>query len=402
MDQSRDLTGKRVAIVGAGPGGLSAAIAFQRAGHHVRVFERAPQVQPLGGAVLLSLPVLSILRSYGVDISRLGSYAEVQFRNSKGKLRAALPFNKKAEERAQLPGWQYGMLRSDAFERMLAVIPGDVIRAGHKLLRFEESEDAIHLFFESGETYEADLLVGADGIRSTVARQLWGDPNLFHCGIQVWLAWCHCDGVPRDVSYISHSSTIQASFFPMLHKGEEAFEWWVVEPWNEGDELKESPRDHLLKRIDGWCDPLPKLAAATNFESNCFRWEIYNRPPLEKWSRGRVVCLGDSVHPVSPYAAYGMGMAIEDGFFLAKFIAGKNLGDRVALTEGFSRFERNRVAYTNHYTALARKMGNLFHRLPWPLRSCRDLFFDHTKVLEKMLIKDYLQKSEEELIALDL
>ena len=86
MDQSQDFTGKRVAIVGAGPGGLSAAIAFQRAGYHVRIFERAPQVQPLGGAVLLSLPVLSILRSYGVDISRLGSYAEVQFRNSKGKL----------------------------------------------------------------------------------------------------------------------------------------------------------------------------------------------------------------------------------------------------------------------------------------------------------------------------
>jgi 2-polyprenyl-6-methoxyphenol hydroxylase-like FAD-dependent oxidoreductase len=213
MDQPQDLKGKRVAVVGAGPGGLSAAIAFQRAGYHVRIFERAPQVQPLGGAVLLSLPVLSILRSYGLDISRLGAYAEVQFRNSKGKLRAALLFNKKAEERARLPGWQYGMLRSDAFEIMLGVIPGDVIWAGYNLLRFEESEDTIRLYFESGEAYEADLLVGANGIRSIVARQLWGDPNLFHCGIQVWLAWCRCDSVPRNVSYISHSSTIQASSF---------------------------------------------------------------------------------------------------------------------------------------------------------------------------------------------
>jgi len=90
---------------------------------------------------------------------------------------------------------------------------GDVIWAGYNLLRFEESEDTIRLYFESGEAYEADLLVGANGIRSIVARQLWGDPNLFHCGIQVWLAWCRCDSVPRNVSYISHSSTIQASSF---------------------------------------------------------------------------------------------------------------------------------------------------------------------------------------------
>lgn len=401
-DELQSIRGKRVAVVGAGPGGLSTALAFHQAGYHVRVFERAPKVQPLGGAVLLSLPVMSILRSYGVDISRLGSYAEVQFRNSRGKVRAILPFNKQAEECAKLPGWHYGMLRSDAFSRMLAAIPEDIIEPGRKLERFEDGSQSVRLFFENGETYEADLLVGADGIRSTVARQLFGDPHLFHCGIQVWLAWCYCEGIPRGVSFISHSPTIQASFFPMLHHGREAFEWWVVEPWDEGVQFNGSIRDHLMARIVGWCDPLPRLAAATDFERNCFRWEIYNRPSLQKWSRGRVVCLGDAVHPVSPYAAYGMGMAIEDGFFLAKFLAGKDLTDLRALAEGFALFEKQRVAYANHHTEFARKLGKVFHRLPWPLCAVRDLVFDNTKFLEKMIVIDYLKRAEEEMLALEL
>jgi 2-polyprenyl-6-methoxyphenol hydroxylase-like FAD-dependent oxidoreductase len=83
---------RRVAVVGAGPGGISAALAFHRAGHEVRLFERAPKVTPLGGAVLLSLPVLSILRHYGVNIDNLGAMAITEFRDWKGRLRVRLPF----------------------------------------------------------------------------------------------------------------------------------------------------------------------------------------------------------------------------------------------------------------------------------------------------------------------
>jgi 2-polyprenyl-6-methoxyphenol hydroxylase-like FAD-dependent oxidoreductase len=83
---------RRVAVVGAGPGGISAALAFHRAGNEVRLFERAPKVTPLGGGVLLSLPVLSILRHYGVNIDNLGAMAITEFRDWKGRLRVRLPF----------------------------------------------------------------------------------------------------------------------------------------------------------------------------------------------------------------------------------------------------------------------------------------------------------------------
>jgi 2-polyprenyl-6-methoxyphenol hydroxylase-like FAD-dependent oxidoreductase len=174
---------RRVAVVGAGPGGISTAIAMHQAGHEVRLFERAPRVTPLGGAVLLSLPVLSILRSYGVDIHRLGAMGVTEFRDWKGRLRVRLPFNRRAEQKAGLPGWHYGMLRAEAIERMLQVLPAEILHPNHRCTGFDETADSVRVNFENGAQWEADLLVGADGIRSVVSRQVFGDPKLFHCGI---------------------------------------------------------------------------------------------------------------------------------------------------------------------------------------------------------------------------
>jgi 2-polyprenyl-6-methoxyphenol hydroxylase-like FAD-dependent oxidoreductase len=393
---------RRVAIIGAGPGGLAAALAFHRAGHEVRLFERQDAVKPLGGAVLLSLPVLSVMRDMGVDVKGLGAYGVTEFRNHRGRLRTRLPFNARAEARAGMPGWHYGMLRSAAIERMLAVTPPELIHVGKRFTRYVETADSITAHFEDGSHWEADLLVGADGIRSAVAQQTFGDLGLFHCGIQVWLAWCHCDDVPPGVGWISHSRTVQASFFPILHEGRHALEWWVVEPWNEGQTFKGDVRSHLMNHVRGWADPLPRLAAATNFERNCFRWEIYNRPALSSWSRGRVSFVGDAVHPVSPYAAYGMGMAIEDGWWLAKCLEGLDLARGDALASGLAHYDRQRVAYTNKNAKVARHMGHLFHRTPWPLSALRDVVFDHTPFLETMLVKNYLKDAETQMETLPI
>ncbi|HSV79046.1 MAG TPA: NAD(P)/FAD-dependent oxidoreductase [Ramlibacter sp.] len=392
---------RRVAVVGAGPGGISAAIAFHQAGHEVRLFERMPQVTPLGGAVLLSLPVLSILRSYGVEIEGLGAMAVTEFRDWKGRLRVRLPFNKRAEEKAGLPGWHYGMLRAEAIARMLRVLPAELLHPNHRCTGFEETDQAVRVNLDDGSHWEADLLIGADGIRSAVSRQVFGDPGLFHCGITVWLAWCHAEGIPRDTGWISHSPTVQASYFPILHDGRPAFEWWVVEPWSEGQAFGGDMKQHVGSLLRGWCDPLPRLFEATDFSRNAFRWEIYNRAPLSSWSRGRVSFVGDAVHPVSPYAAYGMGMAVEDGFWLARSLAGADLADLAQLARGLKNYDAQRVRYTNKQAVMARRLGYLFHRTPWPLSAVRDAVFNHTSFLERVLVNDYLKDAENQMLALE-
>jgi 2-polyprenyl-6-methoxyphenol hydroxylase-like FAD-dependent oxidoreductase len=104
--------------------------------------------------------------------------------------------------------------------------------------------------------------------------------------------------------------------------------------------------------------------------------------------------VGDAVHPVSPYAAYGMGMAIEDGWWLAKCLQGVDLVQRDALVRGLAQYDRQRVAYTNKNAKMARHLGYLFHRTPWPLSVLRDAVFDHTRFLEAMLVDNYLKDAE--------
>jgi 2-polyprenyl-6-methoxyphenol hydroxylase-like FAD-dependent oxidoreductase len=206
--------------------------------------------------------------------------------------------------------------------------------------------------------------------------------------------------VPRDVAWISHSPRVQASFFPILHQGEPAFEWWVVEPWNEGQRFEGDVKRHVGRLIEGWAEPIPRLFEVTDFERNAFRWEIYNRAPLESWSRGRVSFVGDAVHPVSPYAAYGMGMAIEDGFWLARCLADADLANRQQLAQGLASYDAQRVAYTNNQAIMARRMGYLFHRTPWPLSALRDAVLNHTGFLEHVMVKDYLKDAEAQMLAL--
>ncbi|KAJ5490000.1 hypothetical protein N7453_010825 [Penicillium expansum] len=393
--------GKRVVIVGGGPGSISSGLSLIQRGYDVKIFERQPECKAIGGAVLLSTPVLAILRSYGLNLDNVGSYTVTRFMNKQGLERVKLPFNAEVEKRMGIKGWHYGVLRSSIFSKMLDLVPEDVIHANHDFTSYTEHDDGIDVSFANGHQITADIVIGADGIRSKVSRQAFGEPHLFHTGIRLWLAWCdHIPGIPENYGVVSHDWQYQASFFPMLHDGKPGFEWWVVEPSWDGKPVPDDPKTHLTAILKDWAQPMPRFLEATNFETQVYRWEIFNRPSMKKWSAGRVVCVGDAVHPVSPYAAYGMGMAIEDGYFLAKALDGVDLRDALAVSAAFEIYEEQRVDYVNHNMEFARFLGKMFHSVPRPFANIRDLIFDYTPVLSNFLAKGYLKKAEEETLRL--
>ena len=387
--------GKRVAIAGAGPGGVSAALELIAQGYDVRVFEKAPEPKPLGGAVLLSTPVLAIMRKHGIDIESLGSKTVTHFANHKGKRRAVLPFNPDVEKALGIPGWHYGMLRSNAFGQLLSKLPSDVVIGGKACTGYEERGDEIAMRFADGSEEIADMVIGADGINSAISAQAFGDPEIFHIGLRVILAWCEdFGGIDRSMGVIHHSRDVQASYFPMLHDGKPGWEWWVVERSNGEEDVIPDLEAHMKAHVAKFADPMPRFAAHTDFKTQAFRWEIRNRPSLQHWCKGRVACLGDAVHPVSPYAAYGMGMAVEDGYFLARALGGRDLSDLSGIQQACARYEEERVAYVNHHVEFARKLGDQFHKAPALIAWLRDKVFDNTKVLEGLIRKDYLKDSE--------
>jgi 2-polyprenyl-6-methoxyphenol hydroxylase-like FAD-dependent oxidoreductase len=201
----------------------------------------------------------------------------------------------------------------------------------------------------------------------------------------------HHPNIPPEYGFFSHDWQYQASFFPMIHDEKPGFEWWVVEPSWEDKPVPSDVKGHLTNILEDSAQLMPRFLEATNFDSQVYHWGIYNRPSMKKWSKGRVVCVGDAVHPVSPCAAYGMGMAIEDGCYLAKYLDGADLRVKAVVNAGFELHEQKRVDYVNHNMKFARFLGRLFHSLPWPLAWVRDMIFDYTPFLSYFLSDGYLR-----------
>jgi 2-polyprenyl-6-methoxyphenol hydroxylase-like FAD-dependent oxidoreductase len=402
MDPERIATerpGTRVAVAGAGPGGITAALALAQAGFHVRVFERADAVEARGGAIVLNAIGLYILRHLGISTDDLEPVSVSEFRRYDGRPRARWRTDDALIRRAGSSGWIAGMMRSDLYARMLDVVPEDMIVTDAKLGHYEEHDDAVTLHFADGSTYEADVLIGADGIGSVVREQLWGQSELRNLGINVWLGHAVLDGPPRTQMLMHHSDRHQFGFAPLRHHGQDCFEFWFVEALDERKPVPVDPIAHIRGNVAEFVYPVDDIVAATKPE-NLYRWVVKGRPPLRSWSRGRVTLLGDAAHPTSPYAGYGAGMAIEDGYFLGRLLADRDLSDRAAVAEGLRRYDAQRVEYCNRVTGFARSMGRVFHNAPWPARRLRDFMLDRTPIPRKLINRGYTDEAHELLEAI--
>ena len=134
----------------------------------------------------------------------------------------------------------------------------------------------------------------------------------------------------------------------------------------------------------GFADPLPQLIAATD-PAHVQRWVLRDRKPMKQWSKGRATLVGDAAHPTSPYAAYGAGMATEDGYFLGRRLAGVDLSDHTAVRAALDAFETPRKPHTARQVQQAYLLGQVFHHAPAPLRPLRDILLDHTPFLQKVV-----------------
>ncbi|MEH7418558.1 FAD-dependent monooxygenase [Neobacillus drentensis] len=385
--------GKRVAIIGAGPGGLSAGIALQQEGFDVKIFERHKQTKALGGAIILNAIGINILRSYGIKTDDMATTAIQRFRRFDGHQRVLQQFDSSLLNKANVSGWMAGLMRSELYERLLNKIPDDMIVNNHDFISYEEGSEGINILFEGGKSYTADLLIGADGVNSLVRQQLWGKSELQHLGIAVWLGWSEVEGLNRNEIVLNHSDIFQFGYAPLVFKGKNCFEWWFVEPCGENQPEPNDPLSYIRDRLKNFAEPVPEILNATK-PQNLFRWLIKYREPLNAWSKGRVTIIGDAAHPTSPYAAYGAGMAIEDGYFLGKYLQGLDLSDVTVIQTGLGKYDNQRVKYTNHVVDFARTLGKIFHNAPKPVRILRDFLLDFTKIPERNIVKNSIEEAE--------
>ena len=374
----------RVAVIGAGPAGMATALSVHQAGHDVILLERYHQARPAGNILNLWPPPIKALGLLGVDTNDLGAPCYSEFRSATGhtRVRVDLP----GEVVNDYGGGFIGLLRPELYERLLAALPPGVLQVDRAVNSFDQDDAGVRLHMTGGEVIEADVLVGADGIDSLVRRTLWGDAPKREHNLHIFGGFTFEETVPAEkgLCIVSHSRTVQGSWTSIRSKGRDGYQWWVLGAHDASTEFTGDLHATATRMGAEFAAPLPQLIAATD-PGNVQRWVLRDRKPLKQWSKGRVTLVGDAAHPTSPYAAYGAGMATEDGYFLGRQLAGVNLSDYAAVRAALDAFETPRKPHTARQVQQAFILGKVFHHAPAPLRPVRDAILDRTPFLQKVV-----------------
>lgn len=303
---------KKVVVVGAGIGGLTAAVALHRSGHEVQVFERARQLGEVGAGLQLGPNAVRIVEALGLgqELHRLAAEPteRVSLKWDTGEQRVREPYKGVMRQRFGAP---YLMAhRADVHSLLMRQLPDGCIRTGAECVEVVTSPASASARFADGSAVEADVVVGADGIHSMVRNSLF-DPVRPRFTQQIcWRVVLPMDAIrrapalPQPLTGMEYTGwlgpTGHVLFYPLrggellnIFAGRVSSDW-VGESWTVDSSVPE-----MLQAYAGWNDGmLEVLSQATN----AYCWGIHDRDPLASWTKGRVTLLGDAAQ-LSPVHA---------------------------------------------------------------------------------------------------
>ncbi|CAN5667107.1 FAD-dependent monooxygenase [soil metagenome] len=343
----------KIGIVGAGIGGLVAAIALLRSGHDVVVFEQSKRFMRVGADINLTPNAVRALDGLGQQISDAvrASAARPTHRISRtydsGEETSRLEMGDEAERKYGAP--QLTIHRADLLAALADAFPAERVRFAKRVEQIAADESGVELHFTDATSERCDAVIGADGIHSAVRTALFGEEHPRFTGVVAFRAVVPADRVSKVpniqafTKWWGPNPESQIVTFP-LNQGRDVFifatkpqESWTLESWTtQGsvDELRASYADFHpdARALLDACDEVLKTA-------------LYERDPLPSWSRGVMTLVGDSGHPMMPFMAQGAGMAIEDAVVLARHLEGVTSVD--AIPEAFKRYEAARLERTS-------------------------------------------------------
>lgn len=338
----------RIAVVGAGLGGMTVAGLLQRAGFDVKVYEQANSFSRIGAGIHLSANVMVIMRRLGIErkLVDIGLHPDafVSRQWDTGQIIFELSLDAASEAHYGAP--YINVHRGDLHAVLESALAHGTIAFGHRLKALAMRGDAVTLEFENGTTAEADIVVGADGVNSKVReyvlapekprysgriahRAIFPTPLLNGLAIRACTKWW------GPSSHILVYYMTQAREEVYVVSSVPAPEWNAREPYLPCD------RDEFIAAFDGYHPELRQVVAAA---PEVTQWPVFDREPVDRWTHNRIVLLGDACHPMRPYMASGAAMAIEDGAVLARCIAERD-GDDPA--DAFAWYTANRMPRTN-------------------------------------------------------
>lgn len=336
----------RIAVVGAGIGGLSLAAALAASGTGCEVFEQGWRMAEGGGGLELAPNAVRPLHRLGLGPvlrARAVRAEATEIRGWDGRAVARVPFGTAGERLFGAP--YYTVHRAHLHEALLARVPDERVHFGRRLLRLAEDRNGVTLHFEDGSTHRADLVVGADGVRSVVREVLDPDGPRFS-GLGVYQGLLPMERLPRALARDARvrlwlGPGAHLVCYPVSGGSEVSFTATFSLPdsppesWSEGGD----PED-LAREFGHWQGVPSQVAAAARTSGTVWRRGLHVRESLKQWSTGRVTLLGDAAHPALSFTSQGAGQSVEDAFDLAACLAGARQ-DQVS--GALTRYESLRV-----------------------------------------------------------
>ncbi|MBA6292250.1 FAD-dependent monooxygenase [Colwellia sp. MB3u-70] len=353
---------KKIVIAGAGIGGLCAALALAKNKFEVTVYERNPQVGEVGAGIQLSPNAMHVLQALGiadeVKAKAFSPDAAVMRHYKTGKPYFTVPLGDNARQKY---GADYlHVHRADLHTALYnACINMKVtIYLGKSIQNYQQTRKNITIQFDNNDSIEADLLIGADGIKSNIQACMLGKKPAEFTGQVAWRGVVEASKLPKGLIKPNANLWVGPGkhFVSYYLRGGDLINFiavqerknWQKESWNEPGDINE-----LRETFSDWHPEVIKLLNATE---QCFLWALFDRKPLEKWSDRKVTLLGDACHPMLPFLAQGAAMAIEDSYALAHC-----LSRDANIENALQSYQNIRLPRTRNIQLNARKNAALYH-----------------------------------------
>jgi salicylate hydroxylase len=363
---------RRVAVVGAGLGGLNAAIALRQRGFEVTVYEQSGELGEIGAGIQLSPNAMRVIMALGLA----HDFEAIAFEPNRHVVRSwktgsiVSATQMRGVFRSQYGAGYFGAHRADLHAVLQRALPPEFIRLNARCTGIEQWPDRAVLTFADGRQAEADVVAGADGIHSAVRASLLGPDQPRFTGHICWRGLVPASALPAGLvepdmtAWFGPNGTVVHYY---VRRGE-LVNWiahfeadWRDESWRVESDWREAAQ--------AYADWHPLLGELFSRTQRCYKWALYDRDPLPRWTEGRVTLLGDAAHPMLPYLAQGAAQAIEDGYVLADMLSRHRSDPQGAL----ETYERTRLPRTARIQLHARERGRINNATSPFARLRRDL-----------------------------
>lgn len=337
---------QKAIVVGAGIGGLTAAAALHRRGFDVTVLEQAPQLGEVGAGLQMSPNAVKVLRGLGLETGlKAVACVPEAFCGYDWDTGAELYRTPLGGTHERLYGAGYYQVHRADLHRLLAgAVPADALRLGARVAAVDQDATGARVTLANGEVLRADVLIGADGIRSVVREAICTSQPAQYTGMTAFRGVVPADSIPAGMidrvaanwqgphGHVIHYYLRNYQLVNIVAVMEVAT--WTEESWS-----LPVTTDEILDLFSGWHPTVLHLLRSIG---QPFRWGLYGRAPTRDWGAGRLTLLGDAVHPMVPFLAQGAAMAMEDGYLLAG-VLDRYRDDPVAGLRAYEAARRDRA-----------------------------------------------------------